>query len=88
MEFKPLRNIVYVEIKEKELKTQTGIITKIHKSVLHDRPTEGKVIAVGPDVKNVKVNDYIYFENISGIDIDEKHLVLKEPTILGILNKG
>lgn len=86
MDFKPLRDIVYVEIKEKKLETETGIITKIHKSALHDRPTEGKVIAVGPDVKNVKVNDYIYFEKISGIDIDKNHLVLKEPTILGILN--
>lgn len=87
MDFKPLRNIVYVEIKHKEFKTETGIITQLHKKVVQDRPTEGKVIAVGPDVKSVKVNDYIYFENISGIDIDKNHLVLKEPTILGILNK-
>lgn len=81
--FKPISDLVLVEFKPVELKTESGIITGINKSVVLDRPTFGVVIAQGANVKNDLVGKKVYFENIRGQDIDETHLVLSEDNILG-----
>ena len=37
--------------------------------VTNARPTEGEVIAVGPDVKGLKEGDYVMFANYSGQEV-------------------
>lgn len=82
--FKPLGDLVLVEYEPVKLETESGIIFQTRKH-FDDRPTEGKVIAVGSGVKEVAPGDIVKFENIRGYDIDETHLLLGEKTILGIL---
>lgn len=82
--FKPLGDLVLVEYEPVKLETESGIIFQTRKH-FDDRPTEGKVIAIGDNVKEVQVGDIVKFENIRGYDIDDTHLLLGEKTILGIL---
>lgn len=83
----PYGDLVLVEFDNDVNKTASGIITKVQKSTL-DRPTRGKVIAVGPEVKDIKIGDVVVFESIRGQDIDENHMMLGYKTILGILNES
>lgn len=82
--FKPLGDLVLVEFKPLDFKTESGIITKVKKH-FDDRPTEGKVIAMGSKVEDLKIGDIVVFENIRGYDIDDTHLLLGVKTILGVL---
>lgn len=83
--FKPLQDFVLIEFEPNNFTTKSGIIYKITPEVVNDRPTEGKVIAIGPKVQEVKIGDTVKFEVIRGYDIDKTHLLLCEKTILGIL---
>lgn len=85
---KPLNNIVIVSVNiEPELKSDSGIILKVKKEVVHDRPTNGIVKAVHKDSK-LKVGDIVYFDKTSGIDFEDEGepvLFLKEQSILGFV---
>ena len=83
---KPIKNYKLVRFETVELKTESGIITGINKSVIKDRPTSGVVIAEGPDSKHKLIGKKVYFENVSGVDLDKNHLILKEDSILGFEN--
>lgn len=82
--FKPLGDLVLVEYEPVKLETESGIIFQTRRH-FDDRPTEGKVIAAGSKVEEVKIGDWVKFENIRGYDLDDTHLLLGEKTILGIL---
>ncbi len=52
---------------------------------VQDKPGQGRVIAVGPDVKEVGDGDNVYFSPYDTIPIeidDQKLLVMKEEAIL------
>ena len=83
--FKPLNDLVLVEYEPTKLTTDSGIIVKLRKEVVNDRPTEGIVIAKGSKVEGLNIGDKIKFENIRGYDLDSNHLLLGYETILGIL---
>lgn len=85
---KPIGQNVLVQLKsQKDITSDSGIIikTETQKSVVEDRQTNGKVIAIGDKVKDIKVNDIVYFETISGIDLDNNQIMLRENTILGFI---
>lgn len=85
---KPIGQNVLVQLKyQKDITSDSGIIikTETQKSVVEDRQTSGKVIAIGNKVKDIKVNDIVYFETISGIDLDDNQIMLREQTILGYI---
>lgn len=85
---KPIGNNILVQLKnQRDITSDSGIIikTETQKSVVEDRQTNGKVIAIGDKVKDIKVNDIIYFETISGIDLDNNQIMLRENTILGYI---
>ena len=87
-QIKPIGQNVLVQLKsQKDITSDSGIIikTETQKSVVEDRQTNGKVIAIGDKVKNIKVNDIVYFETISGIDLDDNQIMLRENTILGYI---
>lgn len=81
----PLGDLVLIKYEPPKFETESGIIFKVSKSVIHDRPTEGVVIAIGSKVEEVKVGDKVKFENIRGYDIADGLMLLGEKTILGIL---
>lgn len=85
---KPIGQNILVQLKsQKDITSDSGIIikTETQKSVVEDRQTNGKVIAIGNKVKDIKVNDIVYFETISGIDLDNNQIMLRENTILGFI---
>lgn len=52
------------------------------------KPTQFNVVAIGDEVKKVKIGDVIFLEKCYGIDIEhenEKFMVINEDTILAKL---
>lgn len=94
MKLRPLQDRVIVKQSEAEEKTKSGILLP---DTAKEKPTRGKVIAVGPgklDDKGkpmelgVRVNDTVYYGKYSGTDVEingEKFVILRETDILGVL---
>jgi chaperonin GroES len=95
MNFKPLSNHLFLEALEEEKTTKSGIV--LPETAEKERPTRGKVIAVGPGKRNekgeiipmsVKVGDVVLFKKYGPdeIEIDgKKYLVGEEEDILAII---
>ena len=91
---RPLADRVIVKQTEAEEKTKSGIYLP---DAAQEKPTKGKVIAVGPgklDDKGkameigVRVGDSVYYGKYSGTDVEvdgEKFVILRESDILGVL---
>ena len=94
MKLRPLQDRVIVKQSEAETKTKTGILLP---DAAKEKPTRGKVIAVGPgklDDKGkpmelaIRAGDTVYYGKYSGTDIEvdgEKFVILRESDILGVL---
>ena len=94
MKLKPLQDRVIVKQSEAEEKTKSGILLP---DSAKEKPTKGKVIAVGPgrlDDKGkpmelgVRVGDTVYYGKYSGTDVEidgQKLVILREGDVLGIL---
>jgi len=94
MKLKPLQDRVIVKQSEAEEKTKSGILLP---DAAKEKPTRGKVIAVGPgklDDKGkpmelgVRAGDTVYYGKYSGTDIEvdgEKFVILRESDVLGVL---
>ena len=85
---KPIGQNILVQLKyQKDITSDSGIIikTETQKSVVEDRQTNGKVIAIGDKVKDIKVNDIVYFDVVSGIDLEDNQIMLRENSILGFI---
>lgn len=95
MNFKPLSNHLFLEALEEEKTTKSGIV--LPETAEKERPTRGRVIAVGPGKRNekgevipmsVKVGDVVLFKKYGPdeIEIDgKKYLVGEEDDILAII---
>ena len=91
---RPLADRVIVKQTEAEEKTKSGIYLP---DAAKEKPTKGKVIAVGPgklDDKGkamevgVRVGDSVYYGKYAGTDVEvdgEKYVILRENDILGVL---
>ena len=94
IKLKPLQDRVIVKQTEAEEKTKSGIVLP---DSAKEKPTKGKVIAVGPgklDEKGkpmeigVRVGDSVYYGKYAGTDVEvegEKYVILRENDILGVL---
>ncbi len=95
MKFRPLHDRVVVQRIEAEEKTKGGIIIP---DTAKEKPQEGKIIAVGPGIRDnngkvnpldVKVGDRILFGKWSGSEIKldgVDYLVMKETDVIGVVN--
>lgn len=95
MSFKPLSNHLFLEPLEEEKTTKSGIV--IPDSAEKERPTRGKVIAVGEGKRNekgeitpmsVKVGDTVLFKKYGPDEVEldgKKYLVGDEDDILAII---
>ncbi len=91
---RPLGDRVWIEPIEREEKTASGIILP---ETAQEKPMEGKVLAVGPGVRNdkgerqsldVKVGDRVLFAKYAGTEIkqdDHKYLIMRESDLLAIV---
>ena len=96
MKFRPLHDRVLVRRVEADTKTAGGIIIP---DSAQEKPSEGKVIAVGNGLKDdngkappldVKKGDKILFGKWSGTEVTvegEELIIMKESDILGIIEK-
>src|SRR5688572_20360803 len=94
IKLKPLADRVIVKQTEAEEKTKSGIYLP---DAAKEKPTKGKVIAVGPgklDDKGramevgVRTGDTVYYGKYSGTDVEvdgQKFVILRESDILGVL---
>ena len=86
---KPLADRVLIQPKEAETKTASGLYIP---DTAKEKPSEGKVLAVGPGRKDepmeVKVGDEVIYGKYSGTEVtvdDVKYLIVKQSDILAIL---
>lgn len=95
MELRPLQDRVVIQRLDEETKTAGGIIIPDSHT---EKPSQGRVIAVGTGYRNVdgtvrsldvKIGDTVLFGKYSGtpVKVEGKEvLVMKEDEILGILH--
>ena len=86
---KPLADRVLIQPKEAETKTASGLYIP---DTAKEKPSEGKVLAVGLGKKDepmeVKVGDEVIYGKYSGTEVtvdDVKYLIVKQSDILAIL---
>ncbi len=96
MNFRPLHDRVLVQPLDGDEKTAGGIIIP---DTAKEKPSEGKVIAVGPGAKTedgkilpmeVKVGDLVLFGKWSGTEVKIdgiEYSIMKESDIMGIMSK-
>jgi chaperonin GroES len=96
MNFRPLHDRVLVQPLDGEEKTAGGIIIP---DTAKEKPSEGKVMAVGPGAKTedgkilpmeVKVGDLVLFGKWSGTEVKidgVEYSIMKESDIMGIMSK-
>jgi len=84
MNFKPLGDRVLVERVEETNTTASGIIIPDNAK---EKPSEGKVLAIGSDVEEVKEGDIVVFGKYSGTELTldgKEYLVIDVSDLLGI----
>jgi chaperonin GroES len=96
MNFRPLHDRVLVQPLDGEEKTAGGIIIP---DTAKEKPSEGKIIAVGPGAKTedgkilpmeVKIGDLVLFGKWSGTEVKidgVEYSIMKESDIMGIMSK-
>ena len=86
MKFQPLGKRVLIEREEETKKTASGII--IPDNASKEKPSTGKIIAVGSESEGVKNGDTVAFAKYAGSEIsldDKKFLILNLEDVLGII---
>ncbi|MGC8878530.1 MAG: co-chaperone GroES [Anaerolineae bacterium] len=94
LKLRPLGDRVWIEPIEQEETTASGIILP---ETAKEKPQEGKVLAVGPGLRNdkgerqpldVKVGDRVLFAKYAGTEIKhegKKYLIMRESDVLAIV---
>ena len=85
MNFIPLGERLLIEREDEVKTTASGIIIP---DTVTDKPSQGKVVAIGEDVKTIKVGDTAVFGKFghSELTVDGKvYLVLELENVLGIM---
>ncbi len=89
VKLKPLADRVLIEPKEAETKTASGIFIP---DTAREKPQQGTVVAVGPGIKDekmeVKVGDLVLYGKYSGTEISvegKDYLIMKQSDILAIV---
>jgi chaperonin GroES len=85
MNFKPLGDRLLIQRVEEANTTASGIIIPDNAK---EKPSKGKVIAVGSEVEDINVDDTVVFGKYSGneITIDgTEYLIMESSDIFGLL---
>ncbi|RUM62765.1 MAG: co-chaperone GroES [Sulfurospirillum sp.] len=85
MNFKPLGDRLLIQRVEESNTTASGIIIPDNAK---EKPSKGKVIAIGSEVEDIKVDDTVVFGKYSGNEIvldGEEYLIMESSDIFGIL---
>ena len=88
MQITPLKDKVLVAENKDEVRTDSGLILDDAASVRDSR--KGTVLAIGPDVKEVKVGDVIYLEwnKAQVVKVGSaQRVIIKEENIVAVLEQ-
>lgn len=78
------RDMVFIQVDEETGQTASGIYTV---KTWDNLPPTGRVTAVGPDVRDVKVGDHVIFMQYASVDTDDANIrVVKEEHVLGVID--
>lgn len=83
---KPLGHKVVVERTQAVDKTAGGIVIP---DTAKEKPEQGKVVAVGKDVEEIKVGDVIVFGNFAATEIKvdgKEYLVVREKEVFAVIS--
>lgn len=83
---KPLEDYVVLTMKKEERTTSSGIILTTEEK---DKPAIGKVLALGPKVENLKVDDEVIYQTYSGTKVKldgQEYLIIQAKNILAIID--
>jgi chaperonin GroES len=81
----PLADYVVTQADEAQTKTASGLYLPDSAS---EKPKTAKVVAVGKDVKQVKVNDRVVYKSYSTTEVKvdkQDYILVKEEDILAIV---
>jgi chaperonin GroES len=93
---KPLGDKVWIEPIERESTTASGIVLP---ETAKEKPMEGKVLAVGPGVRNekgehqpldVKAGDVVLFAKYAGTEVKHnnvRYMIMRESDLLAVVEK-
>jgi len=82
----PLADYVVAQAEKAETKTASGLYLP---DKAQEKPKTAKVVAVGPDVKQVKVGDRILYKAYSTTEVkigSEDFILVKEEDVLATVN--
>jgi chaperonin GroES len=88
MNIQPLADRVVLQQLDAEETTASGIILP---DSAKEKPAEGKVMAVGADVKEVKTGDTVLYSKYGPTEVkidNQEYMVVKEEEILAIIKGG
>ena len=86
MNFQPLGNRVLVKRVESATTTASGIIIPDNAS---EKPSQGEVVAISKEVKNLSEGNKVLFGKFAGNEVTlegEKYLIMDVEDIFGIIN--
>jgi len=87
MNFKPLGDRVLIKVQEAATKTASGIY--IPDNAEQEKPTQAEIMAIGSEVKDVKVGNQVVFTKFARsatVTLDETdYLVMETSEILGVI---
>lgn len=81
----PLADRVVLKTVEAEEKTASGIILP---DTAKEKPEQGKVVAVGKEVKEIKENDIVLYAKFGPTEVKvggEELLIVKEEDVLAVI---
>lgn len=87
VQIKPLADRVVIERVEALEKTAAGIVIP---DTAKEKPEQGKILAAGKEVKEVKVGDSVLFSKYATNEVKldgKEYLLVKEEDILAVLQK-
>ena len=82
---KPLGHKVVVERTQAVEKTAGGIVIP---DTAKEKPEQGKVVAVGKDVEEIKVGDVIVFGNFAATEVKvdgKEYLIVREKEVFAVI---
>lgn len=82
---KPLEDYVVLSFEKEEKTTKSGIILTTEEK---DKPVMGKVLALGPKVESMKLNDHVIYQSYSGTKVkldNQEYLIIQAKNILAIV---
>jgi chaperonin GroES len=87
MKLQPLADRIVIRSLEAEAKSAAGILLP---ESAKEKPQAGEVLAVGKEVKEVKLGDRVLYSKYGPTEVKvdgEELLILKEEDVLAVVNK-